>query len=470
MASGRPAVPKHARRWDAVVLGSALPGLVAAARLAVQGQRVLILEEGAAADTPAIVREPFFLAGARGGLLDLCLRELGLPLIERRALEAQSAAFQMILPDARLELGEPQLFVDELSAWAIAKPDPVRALTRALAHAGQAELAAMQAAPLLKASTLRSLSRGGGRASSLHGRGLPVEASETDGTLAAILEAQVRALSNLGAAKPSPEARARLLGSVLEGGAAFPTSDLGLRELLLRRIRSRHGEIRRVDRPFSFAAAGQHPAIAVDGIGELWAGRVLVMNAPPARLAAQLGAWERPAPAFLETARPQSHRRVTLHFQAESGAIPEGMGRALVRVADPTRPCEGTRVITLARYPRPDGEATPALQDLVAAAVVEDRPEARPAVEVEIEAAVRDLMPFCGERLVRQGLPEPAWDDDFALADPARGEGWPGEIDVRVSSRPPVVQLAREGVAGLGLEGDLLLGWRAGDAIGADLA
>jgi hypothetical protein len=33
-----------------------------------------------------------------------------------------------------------------------------------------------------------------------------------------------------------------------------------------------------------------------------------------------------------------------------------------------------------------------------------------------------------------------------------------------------VYRLDRAGVAGLGLEGDLLLGWRAGDAVAADIS
>ena len=33
------------RRWDAVILGSAIPGLVAAVRLGMTGARVLIIEE-----------------------------------------------------------------------------------------------------------------------------------------------------------------------------------------------------------------------------------------------------------------------------------------------------------------------------------------------------------------------------------------------------------------------------------------
>ena len=466
----RPKVPQRARRWDAVILGSALPGLVVAARLAVAGQRVLILEEKAASETPAPVREPFFLAGARGGILEACLKDLNLPLIERRAIAADPVALQVVLPGARLDLGEPQLTVDELVAWGVAKPEPARALVRALANAAAAELTAMEGSPVVKAGGLRGLARSGARPS-LHGRGLPVEASGAEETLGAILEAQVRALSNLGATTPPPEARARLLGLALAGGANFPTTELGLRELLLRRIRARHGEVRTLDRPFAFAVTGDDPALAIEGLNELWAGRTLIVNAPAARLGRQLEVWDRPVPAFLAEARPPGHRRVSVHLRCESPWVPEGMARALLRVGDPSRPAEGTNVVAIARHPNPEpDDGGPIVQDLVASAIVEDRPEARGAVEEEIEAALRDLMPFSEGHGERQTWAEPGWDDDAALGDPARGEGWPGEIELRVSSRPPVQVLPREGVAALGLEGDLLLGWRAGDAVAADLA
>ncbi|MCU0670411.1 MAG: hypothetical protein MUF70_13835, partial [Myxococcota bacterium] len=62
------------------------------------------------------------------------------------------------------------------------------------------------------------------------------------------------------------------------------------------------------------------------------------------------------------------------------------------------------------------------------------------------------------------------WDDDLALEDPPAGGGWPSEVDLRVLSKPPVYRLPREEVGVLGFEGDCLLGWRAGDAILADLA
>src|SRR3972149_5623246 len=50
----------RARRGDAIVLGGALPGLVAAIRLGQRGHRVLVVEEGAAAGLPAHPRYHFF--------------------------------------------------------------------------------------------------------------------------------------------------------------------------------------------------------------------------------------------------------------------------------------------------------------------------------------------------------------------------------------------------------------------------
>ena len=128
------------------------------------------------------------------------------------------------------------------------------------------------------------------------------------------------------------------------------------------------------------------------------------------------------------------------------------------------RPLVSTNLVTLRSFPRSDGSA-----DLVAAAVVEtdDSPT---QVESEIEARVAALLPFTEGRLERVRAPEPTWDDDDALADPPPGAGWPGEVELRISTKQPLYALERSCFAGLGTEGDLLLGWRGGDAIAADLA
>jgi len=72
-------------------------------------------------------------------------------------------------------------------------------------------------------------------------------------------------------------------------------------------------------------------------------------------------------------------------------------------------------------------------------------------------------------RIVQVAAPVPRWDDAGLLPDPAPGHAWPADAELRLPTRQPIYELDRAAVAGLGVEGDLLLGWRAGDAIAADL-
>ncbi|GAF80365.1 unnamed protein product, partial [marine sediment metagenome] len=235
----------RARRWDAIILGGALPGLVAAIRLGMAGHRVLILEEEIAAATAPLLREPFLIAGGPRGALGVCLRQLSLPLIDLRRIEPDPVAYQVIFPNARIDVGATQLTADELVAWGLAKPEVTQEVLRGLSHASIAELDAMLNSPVVRSGGLRGRGRGG-KAHARHARGLPEGASSPPPELAPFFDCQVRALSNLGASPPTPEARARLLGASAEGGAGFATSEVSLRGLLRRRVQAVHGEFRTV--------------------------------------------------------------------------------------------------------------------------------------------------------------------------------------------------------------------------------
>ena len=80
---------------------------------------------------------------------------------------------------------------------------------------------------------------------------------------------------------------------------------------------------------------------------------------------------------------------------------------------------------------------------------------------------MHELAPFCGARLERRPAPAVRWDRDDLLYD--AGPRDPSAAAVRVSSRPPVVALERGDAAAYGFEGELLLGWRAGDELQAEL-
>jgi hypothetical protein len=455
----------RARRWDVVVLGSALPGLIAAVRIAMGRLRVLLVEEESAAQLPVAAREPFFLAGAgAGGVLDACLRALALPLIDRRRLEPDPLAYQVILPDARVDLGPPAWFAEELVAWGLAKPDTARALVRGLAEAAAAERDALLEAPIVRTSRLGGLGRNAGVRLPRHARGLPDEVRHPDPALASLLEAQVRALVGTATAAAPPEARARLLGAALEGGASFAAAEDSLLGLLRRRFQALHGEIRLLPGRFELVSVGDLAGVAPALSDDVWFGRALVLNAPLGPLGGWLAA-EGEAPDFLPPAPPHRHLG-WVGLRVPIDALPEGMARRFVRVRDPHAPMEGANLVRVSLHPERSE------RDVVALATFLLPPGSEEDAELEEEVAetVLELMPFARDRVRRLApLPRPRWDDDLVLEDPAPGAGWPGEVDLRVLSRPPVFRLPRECVGVLGVEGDCLLGWRAGEAILADL-
>ena len=475
---GLPSVEKsdryRTRRWDAVVLGGALPGLIAAVRLAMNGARVLVIEEAAAVEAFPGLREPFLVSGAKSdGVLGQCLRALGIPLIDRQRIASDPLAYQVAFPDARLDVGERHRTSEELVAWSFADPESADSLLKGLADAAAAERDAMLEAPVVRAP--RRLPLGSRRPGTnllagpapdkpkRHARGLPAEVAEAPARLASLCAAQVRALSNLGAAPPSPEALARLLGLSQEGSAIFAGGEYWVHALLRRRIETLFGEFRTLPDAFRLVAVANQPGVALEDSGEIWCGRVLVVNAPRPALAAAVD--QDPMPEIL-CAPPATRRRLTLHFRVRRSVLPEGMSKRVIAVRDPDLPMEETNVVTLRIFPNADRDDT---VDLLATSVVNAAERDLPSREAEIEASVADLMPFAGESLVRHREPSPRWDCDTWLSDPPGG-GWPAVCDVRLSSRPPTWVLDRSGVGGLGFEGDVLLGWRGGDAVAAELA
>ena len=108
---------RRARRWDAVVLGSGLAALVTSVRLGMAGHSVLVLEEDHAAAAFPGLREPFSLAGAHeGGVLDACLKALTVPLVDQRRIVREPLAFQLVGPDLRMNVGQPDVTAEEMVA------------------------------------------------------------------------------------------------------------------------------------------------------------------------------------------------------------------------------------------------------------------------------------------------------------------------------------------------------------------
>jgi hypothetical protein len=451
----------RARRWDAVILGSGLTALITAARLGMAGKRVLVVEEEAASRSFAGLREPFFLAGSRdGGLVDACMRDLTLSLMDRRRIEPEELSYQLLGDDLRLDLGTSALSAQELVAWGVCKPDSANLLVRSLRDASEAERKAMLSSPVVRVGRRMGRSKAAGEGS--HRRGLPAEAASPEPGLAPILAAQVRALSNLAQAPPPPESQARLLGSALAGGAGFPGGPPWLHEILRRRVEAVFGEFRTLSRGFRIVSAMNQPAIAVDGSSEVWTGRMLVIACAPTAVASMLKPDE--IPDFLPVDRT-TRERLSVHVRAPRKALPEGIAKRAIMLDPDARGMDAGSPITLSIFERADD---PKSVDIVLKSIRGKNEEPAEREQVMIDQLLR-LMPFHGDRFQRVAITRPRWDSEDLLEDPTNGACWPGEVDLRATAKLPVYLLDRSWVAGLGLEGDLLLGLKAGEALQAEL-
>ncbi|MCP4038501.1 MAG: hypothetical protein GY733_16290 [bacterium] len=452
----------RSRRWDAVILGSGVSALVLASRLGMAGQRVLIVEEESTRTGFPGLREPFYLAGAReGGILEHTLRELTLSLIDRRRIEDQEISYQLVGENLRADIGGAELSAEELVAWGVCKPDPARQLVRSLLEASEAERKTMLSSPLVRIGRRVGRPRTGIEGS--HRRGLPAEAATAAPELTGLLDAQVRALSNLGFATPGPESQARLLGGALKGGAGFAGGPPWLHEILRRRVESVFGEFRTLARKFRLVSVVNQPGISVQGNSEIWAGRMLIVAAPSTALANLLEPGD--TPEFLKHKR-QVRRRLNVHLRAHNRVLPEGMATRVVLLDESGSSPDADRIATLNVFRRNDD---PNWVDLVIRGMAVDGAEQAEQEQHLVDRALA-LMPFHKDQVERIPVKIPRWDDDHLLEDPPGGASWPGEMDLRVSAKLPIYLLDRAQVGGLGVEGDLLLGLRAGEALQKELA
>jgi hypothetical protein len=445
------------RRWDVLMLGSALPGLIAAVRLGQRGLRVLVLEERAAA-ADEFAREPFLLVDAEShGLLSECLRAMGIALIDQRRFVAEEVALQVCDAERRVDLGRTSHTADEWASWGLTSRDEARRFAAALDEAAQVERATLLESPSLLRATRRAQQALAPARRQSAARGWPSALAEAPRALRSLLDAPVRALSNLGDREPSPEARARLIGGLLRGGVAMSGGDGYLRGLLRRRIGTLYGEFRVLERGFRLVSVQNQPGIAVGGAKEICTGRALLVNAPIAAIASVV---DEPLPSPLE-APPIRWRRHTVHYHGPREQIPPSMAdRVIWRNG-------GDEEIVALRVFR--GRGRNAGLDLLASAVVPVGDDAATQrAEARIQAALRDLLPFSEGALDQRPLPELRWDTDALLADPI-GAAWPEEPELRLCAKPAVYGLDRASVGGLGGEGEIWLGWRAGDAIGGEL-
>src|SRR5262249_60159070 len=133
---------------------------------------------------------------------------------------------------------------DEWASWGLVSRDEARRFAAALDEAAEAERAALLEAPALLRATRRAREALAPVRRQGSDRGWPRALAEAPRALRSVLDAPVRALSNLGAREPSHEARARLIGGLLRGGVAVSGGGGYLRGLLRRPLAAPSRELR----------------------------------------------------------------------------------------------------------------------------------------------------------------------------------------------------------------------------------
>jgi len=457
---GFPALAKsqshRVRRCDALVLGGALPGLVASIALARRGCRVVILEDSRAARSYAGLREPFHLCSAdTDGILGTVLRGLGLPLIDQRRFQPPPEPLQVVTPNARIRLSAAAEGATELARWGLAQEDTSRALLESLEVAGKLARDALMDAEIVHAGRRRPFAKKRGP-DARNQRGLPDSLAGVGATLQKLCTTLVGALGNQGATEVSGQAASRLIASALETPVTLLGEQEGLRGMLQRRAEALHVERRQIEGSLQLVSVAGQPSLESRGSDVVWTGRALILNAPRSTLRE---AFEGELPGFLSK-EPCRQRRHIAHFHAPREQLPDGMGDRLIVVHPASEAGGQDKWVRVRVHPGARGIA-----EIVVSA---DAPMDVDLSEV-LERSVRDLLPFSEDCLEAQRLPEMSWDSDLWLPAQKQNGGWPRVCELRVSNRPTVYSLERNALAALGSEGDLLLGWRGGDAIAAEL-
>jgi phytoene dehydrogenase-like protein len=400
--------------YDVVIVGRDLAGTVAGALLSLRGLRVLAI---ASSEDPPVTpprpgqqqapsqdrytlgpyvlpTAPMAFVGAEAPAIHRLVAELNLVQIFRRRLEPNRPSFQLLFPDARID-------VDDELYHALERELPGSALvheqaTAAVSEISQALDAILQEEPMLPPEGFWDRRDGKRVASRLPDDAIdPLAAAfaSLPPATAAILRAfhDLPACFTCDLAEPGAIARARASELWRRGSFRIDGGREGLRGLFLDRFRALGGEHRpelRAER----LVVRRSRVVGVDvggAEGEIGAEHVLASFR--ADLLPALFGDEKPGKRLLEMAamKPALFRYL-LHFVVPLDVLPDALARVAFSVRDPAAPHTGANALMLHLQ---DGYGQHAV--LTAEALTDDAsPEALARLRVGVRAHVDALLPF----------------------------------------------------------------------------
>jgi phytoene dehydrogenase-like protein len=462
--------------YDVVVLGSDLAATVGGAVLAHRGFRVLMagvpVEERYTIGPYTLPRAPLAFVGLETPTLKRIVGELNLVQLLRRRLEPNRPAYQLLLPDLRLDVGDD--FHRELLREA---PDAAAAVDAASTRA--AEISAAVEGILSQELILppdgfwdrRDVNRVAAR--------LP---APDEDVLAALgdghpLRAAFTLPATFGAACDDVGGVSVARLSELHRRGTFRLDGVreGLRGLLLERLKTHSGEVRPDLSPSAILVKrGKITGVQFEGKSEV-VGCSHVLCGLGADRVAQLvsDGGEKPPKRLLEAAEivPSSHRYL-LHLVAPLDALPDALGRLAFAVADLLQPLEDANALTLHLA---DGYGQHAVLSIEALAT-DPSPAGLLTLRKKVRAHLDRLLPFVDRHLLlvhspHDGVPPEGVDGERGSAPPPlpMEPMWkmPADRPLGFCGLPHstgvkhLLLASRQVLPGLGVEGELAAGWAA---------
>ena len=471
--------------YDVIVTGNDLAGLVAGALCARRGMRVLVAQ-GASASADSYAVGPYTLpralltfVGESSPAVRRVIAELNFIQIMRRKLAPLRPSFQVVLPDARIEVGPD---ADAL-AGALQRelPDDKPALDAALLRA--AEVSRVLEPVLGQDVTFppdgfwekREIARSDGRLPAADDDLLPGIPPGHPGRAFLALPAALTLPCDPRSLNPTAIFRAFDLWR--RGSARFEGGDGGLRQLFLDKLKTGHaGEVRTVATAALATKWGRAQGLVLADRDETLGCGHLVWASPVGDLAPLVGARVPKKLATLARSLEPTAYRFIVNVVMSSAGVPEGISPVTFVCVDPAAPLIGENAfaIVLSDSQEPWGSQGASQDGRVVLSIVANAPAPPPdaaeslkdvltALKGRLLARLGDVLPFSAEHILL--VHSPSCDEPLTPPEPLWSSSLSGSLgvgalpyDVGVKS---AVVAGAQNLIGLGLEGAFAAGWCA---------
>jgi phytoene dehydrogenase-like protein len=486
--------------YDAVVVGSRVGALSAAALLAKRGFRVLLVGQddlGATYETAGMTlpRAPFSFVAAHSPVARRMFAELAITQGFRRHATVPDPAFQVALPGHRFDLAQEPLHMEreidrEFPAVKRSIEDflsRARALSQGLDRALERDLVWPPETFFERRDHARATAhltaRSAGGSSLEHED--PLRDLPDAHPFRLVVHAPVRFGDGMDPDHGTAIRMIRHWQAWREGAAVLDGGLASLRSLLEGSFRAHGGEARMRDRIDSLVTRrGAIEGVRIAASGEEIGASFVLLGSDISTFLRFLPDRRPLEEIFERVGEPVArYYRYTLNVVVRAEGVPLGMARDVFFVRDPSRPLSGANLLHVETHPKtPEGTRLLCVEALLPRRGVEDVPDYLESVREHIVASLGDLVPFLGAHVQvidspHDGRPTQdlrSGESVEPTAKWARGRktmetvfGFPIASSLGLCALPLRTPIKRllicngQVVPGLGVEGQLLAAWSA---------